>query len=109
MAPGRRSRSVRSGNVQEGTSASPVPNQATPPVGVTKAELDAVILGLNQQINAQSAQLEAQNAQNALILNKSNDLLGVNRQPTSNERNFAGNVHDAEERNVPERAATPLE
>ena len=39
MAPGRRSRSVRSGNVQEGTSASPVSNQATPAVGVTKAEL----------------------------------------------------------------------
>ena len=84
MAPGRRSRSVRSGNVQEGTSASPVPNQATPPVGVTKAELDAVILGLNQQINAQNAQLEAQNAQNALILNRLNDLLRANRQPMSN-------------------------
>ena len=109
MAPGRKSRSVRSGNVQEGTSASPVPNQPTTSAGVTKAELDAVILGLNQQINAQNAQLEAQSAQNALILNKLNDLLGANNQPAGNERNYAGNIHDANERNAPERAASPFE
>ena len=109
MAPGRKSRSVRSGNIQEGTSTSPISNQATPAVGVTKAELDAAILGLNQQINAQNAQFEAQNAQNALILNRLKDLLGANRQPAGNERNFTGNIHDAEERNAPERAASPFE
>jgi len=101
MAPGRKSRSVRSGNIQEGTSASPVSNQPTPSAGVTKTELDAVILGLNQQINAQNAQLEAQSAQNALILNKLNDLLGANNQPAGNGRNYAGNIHDANERNAP--------
>ena len=26
-----------------------------------------------------------------------------------NERNFAGNIHEAEERNIPERAASPFE
>ena len=106
MAPGRKSRSVRSGNIQEGTSASPVPNQPIPSAGVTKAELDAVILGLNQQINAQNAQLEAQSAQNALILN---NLLGANNQPAGNGRNYTGNIHDANERNAPERAASPFE
>ena len=109
MAPGKKSKSVRSANIQEGTSASPTPNQATPTVGVTKAELDAAILGLNRQIHAQNVQMEAQNAQNALILNKLNDLLGANRQPADNERNFAGNIRDAEERNAPERAASPFE
>ena len=109
MAPGRKSRSIRSGNIQEGTSASPIPNLPTPSVGVTKAELDAVILGLNQQINAQNAQLEAQSAQNALILNKLNDLLGANNQPAGNERNYAGNIHDVNERNAPERPTSPFE
>ena len=86
-----------------------MPNQPTPSVGVTKAELDAVILGLNQQINAQNAQLEAQSAQNALILNKLNDLLGANNQPAGNERNYASNVHDVNERNAPERPTSPFE
>ena len=108
MAPGRKRSSVRSDNVQENTATSPPSSQADPTVGVTRAELDAVVLGLNQQLNAQNAQLEAQNAQNALILSKLNDLLGANRQPDNNDGNPTVGVQDVEG-NIFQRAADPVE
>ena len=48
MAPGRKRSSVRSDNVQENTATPPPSRQAAPTIGVTRAELDAVVLGLNQ-------------------------------------------------------------
>lgn len=108
MAPGRKRRSVRSDDVQENTATSPPLSQTTPTVGVTRAELDAVVLGLNQQLNTQNAQLEAQNAQNTLILNKLNDLLEANRQPTNKEGNSADRAQGVRG-NSSQRATSPVE
>ena len=105
MAPRRKRSSVRSDNVQENTATSPPPSQAAPTVGVTQEELDAVVLGLNQQLSAQNAQLEAQNA---LILSKLNDLLRANRQPGNNDGNPTVGVQDLEG-NISQRAADPIE
>ena len=39
------------------------------------------------------------------MLERLNTLLGANSQPVNNEPNFTDNVHDVEERDVPQRAA----
>ena len=98
MAPGRKRKSVRSDDVRETTATSPPLSQTTPTVGVTRAELDAAVSGLYQQMEAQ----------NNLMLERLNALLGANRQPVNNEPNFADNVHDFEERDVPQRATGPV-
>ena len=54
MAPGKKSKSTRSGNAYDNTATSPASNQAAPSVGVTRVELDAVVSGLYQQMEAQS-------------------------------------------------------
>ena len=45
--------------------------------------------------------------QNALMLERINALLGANRQPVNNEENLADDIHDPEERNIPQKAASP--
>ena len=62
-------------------------------------ELDAAVSGLYQQMEAQ----------NTLMLERLNALLGANHQPVNNEKNFADDVHNVEARNIPQRAAGPVE
>ena len=52
MAPGRKYRSTRPGDVHENTATSPSLSQAAPSVGNTRAELDAAVSGLYQQMEA---------------------------------------------------------
>ena len=99
MDPGRKSKSTRSGNAYDNTATSPASNQAAPSVGITRAELDAVVSGLYQQMEAQ----------NTLMLDKLNVLLGVNQQLENNEETFAENVHDSQGKSIPQRAAGTAE
>ena len=99
MVPGKRGRPIRSGNAHEGTSASPTTNQATPTIGVTRAELDDAVSGLYQQIETQ----------NALMMDRLNALLGVNQRPENNEPTFAEDAHDSQGKSIPQRAAGTAE
>ena len=54
MAPGRKRRSVRSDDVHENTATSPPLSQTASSVGITRAELDAAVSGLHQQMEAQN-------------------------------------------------------
>ena len=53
--------------------------------------------------------MEAQNAQNALILSKLNDLLGANRQHVNKDGNPTAGVQDVEGGNISQRAVDPME
>ena len=99
MAPGRKRKSVRSDDVRETTATSPPLSQTTPTVGVTRAELDAVVSGLHRQMEAQ----------NNLMMERLNALFEANRQPVSREGNLADEVQNVEGRNIPQRAADPVE
>ena len=99
MAPGRKRKSTRSVNTHDNTATSPSSSQAAPSIGVTRAELDAAVSGLYQQIETQ----------NTLMLERLNAMLGANRQPVNNEENFANAVHNSEGRNIPQRAAGTAE
>jgi len=55
---------------------------------------DAAVSGLYQQMEAQ----------NALMLERMNALLGGNRQTENNEETFADDAHDSQEIGIPQRA-----
>lgn len=95
MASGRKYRSARSGSAYENIAIFPTSDQTAPSVGITRTELDAVVSGLYQQMEAQ----------NTLMLDRINALLGVNQPPRNNEETFAEDAHDSQGKSVPQRAA----